>query len=185
MPSSLRPARPIRAARLRWSAWCLPWLLLLAGPAAAQCPAGQPNTPGCIPPDAPGWRHNQAAEPSVPMPSKHRFQSHGAFAFDAQTGTVGVSNLARYAHGRRELAEQTALEDCRSKGGGEGCRIIAHYRNGCAGLMMGLAEGQAPVPHVGYGRTREKARQATEKVCRQHSAQCEPTWADCVGDVSL
>ncbi len=167
-------------------AWIAAGLLLLSGTAAAQCPAGQPNTPGCIPPDAPGWRHNQQApaQPAPSAPSKMRFESHGAFAYDAQTKSVGVST-DRYMHGTQAKAEEVALASCRKNGGGEGCRVVAHFKNGCAAMMIGLSPGQEPVVHVGKSFFREGAQEETEKLCKKKSEVCQPVWADCVMSVSL
>lgn len=201
------------------TSWALASIAMLIGMhwgniARAQCPAGIPNNPGCIPPNA--WPQNQPrpAEPGAPSqpraPRDFVLKAYGAFAYAPQTGAIGHSNdprwqrpsqpdgLATVEHISKRSAERAALDRCAENGGGKSCKIIANYQNECAAFMIGTGTpGAASTAasagagelsggrvHVGRGASKIDAQRASQALCSAQSAQCAPAWADCAKDFS-
>jgi hypothetical protein len=119
-------------------------LLLLTGSvvhAEGECPPGMfPTNPpgtqgpvGCAP--IPGYDQQapaSAQQPAIPPP---QWKSEwGAIATDGPGGHLGtaVNGVSR------EVAEQTALADCRTKGGSN-CKLENTYSNACAAMIVGDA----------------------------------------------
>jgi hypothetical protein len=87
---------------------------------------------GCAPIN-PSQQATQGQQPQVPQQPPERWQDHwGAIATYVPSGSLGsVSDMATSSQ-----AEQTALADCRSKGG-IACKIEISYRNQCVGMIVG------------------------------------------------
>ena len=108
-------------------------ILLFAGSAAGQCPAGIPPSPNCAPPDAPGWRHNQPAPRNSASPPRPQWRSSwGAIAADGPKAALGTASGA----GSKRAAEQAALKQCRERGGTQ-CVLDASYFDQCAAMVTG------------------------------------------------
>ncbi|WP_157476432.1 DUF4189 domain-containing protein [Lysobacter sp. Root690] len=205
----------------RRNGWTLARTLTLTGiialhcgnTAMAQCPAGIPNNPGCIPPNA--WPQNQPgpATPAIPSPPPPPrdfvLKAYGAFAYAPDTGAIGHSNdlrwqlpsqdgVATVEHISKRSAERAALDRCEEKGGGKNCKIIANYHNECAAFMIGTGVAGARTTdaataagalyggrtYVGRGASKIDAQRASQALCMAESAQCAPGWADCAKDFS-
>lgn len=150
-------------------------LLLLAasGVVYAQCPAGIPNTPGCIPPDGRGWRHNMPAQnPSQPAPSpRPKWSSRwGAVAIDTSNNAVGAASAAV----TKRAAEKEALAYCSSKGGG-GCKISLTYTNQCGVVAWG-DDGFYAAAHAA---TVPLASELAMDRCAESSNNCKVLYSDC------
>ncbi|WP_363797295.1 DUF4189 domain-containing protein [Lysobacter firmicutimachus] len=109
-------------------------LIAFMGHAAAQCPAGVPPSPNCVPPDGPGWRHNMPAPntqpPAAPRPVWK--STWGAIAADGPNAALGTASGAK----SKRVAEQIALKQCRERGGKQ-CVLDASYFDQCAVMVTG------------------------------------------------
>lgn len=119
----------------RWLALGLLLAIASLGHAENGCPPGMIPASGtdinsCVPIPKGYYGQQANAQPVLPPPV---FQSRwGAIATDGPGGHLGVaSNLLD-----QESAEQTALGNCRAKGG-INCQIETWYRNGCAAMIVG------------------------------------------------
>ena len=146
-------------------------LLGLANWAQAQCPAGMPNTPGCIPPDGPGWRHNMPApaDEARPRTPKQWLSRWGAIAVDDGTNSVGTSTQST----SKQDAEQEAIDRCVDNGGG-GCRVVLAYHDQCGVLAWGYDYyATARAPSV------DKASKMAVSECSKSTKDCKVAYSDC------
>jgi len=93
--------------------------------------------------------------------------NYGAIAYSFENGASGYS----YEYRSRRAAEAVALRNCRR--GGEDCRIIVWFRNGCAALAVG-SNGH------GYAWTssRRSAERNALRKCRGYTDECQViVWA--------
>ena len=109
-------------------------LIAFMGNAAAQCPAGVPPSPNCVPPDGPGWRHNMPAPSTQPPPPPRPVwkSTWGAIAADGPNAALGAASGAK----SKRAAEQFALKQCRERGGKQ-CVLDASYFDQCAVMVTG------------------------------------------------
>ncbi|WP_425606010.1 DUF4189 domain-containing protein [Lysobacter firmicutimachus] len=147
-------------------------LLGCMGGAYAQCPAGIPNTPGCIPPDGPGWRHNMPAQQPAPQtaPRPKQWSSRwGAIAVDDSNSSVGTSVQAASKRG----AEQEAMAVC-GRAGGNGCRIVLAYQNQCGVLAWGY-----DYYATARGPSVLEASKIAISECSKSTKDCKISYSDC------
>lgn len=145
-------------------------LLVLLGKAAAQCPAGIPPSPNCVPPDGPGWRHNMPAPEGRPASPRPVWKSSwGAIAADGPNAALGAVSGAS---SRRE-AERIALERCRERGGKQ-CVLDASYFDQCAVMVTGdrnyIVQTAASI---------ERATELAMGRCNQKDSGCRVLHTDC------
>ena len=163
-------------------AWLLIGLLLLSMNvvhAEGGCPPGyypypmgsaqgQPSPQGCAP--IPGYNINQQQPRPQQSPPPKWVNHWGAIATALPQGIVGVStNLFSDAD-----ATQSALSDCRSKGG-TNCKIELSYGNQCIAMAVGN-----PGYSVDLGPTPTAASEKTLKGCTDGGfASCHVIYTGC------
>ncbi len=114
--------------------------LTVAGNALAQCPAGIPNTPGCIPPDGPGWRHNMPAPSGGYSEPTHRRSAPPPPIYTPLQPTR-LYGAHAMAHARGQLYSatgDTSRESARSKAvafceqeTGQRCTLLHDFGESC------------------------------------------------------
>lgn len=156
----------------RWLAAVLFLLVASLGHAENGCPPGMIPASGtdinsCVP--IPEGYYGQQSDTQPPPPPPMLEDRWGAIATDGIGGHLGVaSNLLD-----RSAAEQTALADCRAKGGNN-CNIETWYSNGCAAMIVG-DQGHNST----YGETLHDAIKAGMKTCGKTDKNCEVFYSDC------
>lgn len=90
-------------------------------------PIGGQDVQGCAP--LPGYDQQSPQARTAPPQWESRW---GAIATDDDKGVIGsAANMQE-----KEQAEQTALNDCKAKGGTE-CELAKWYSNGCVAMIIG------------------------------------------------
>jgi hypothetical protein len=164
-------------------------LLLLAGVllivsgmvhAEGECPPGMfatnpPGTQGpinCAPIPSYAQNQGQQAAPQTPQPPPERWQDHwGAIATYEPGGVLGVAtNMPD-----ENQAKQSAMADCKTKGGGSNCKFQLTYRNGCAVLLVG-----DKAFNVASDATIDRAMQSGMKMCTANgNTNCHVYYSAC------
>ena len=149
------------------------WLLTMSGFSLAQvCPYGA--YPGrldepqiCRPP--PEDTGNDATRPSVPST---RWEARwGAIAIDNKLGKVGAVKDMR---SKRE-AKRAASAECRTRGGGEGCKYVSlTYHDQCA--VMAWGNGRAVTQGA---ETVEIASDLALRECNKLTTDCKIYYTGC------
>jgi hypothetical protein len=131
-------------------------------------PSNGPGVMGCSP--IPGYNTQQQQTPEPPPP---QWESRWGAITVGKPGIFGSSaNISN-----QQSANQSALADCRAKGGAE-CQIEDSWANGCGVLIAGN-----PGYNVTVAATLEEATQHGLKVCRDagatncrvHHSTCSPS----------
>jgi hypothetical protein len=125
---------------------------------------------GCAPLN-PSQQPAVGQQPQVSQPPLPRWADHwGAIAIFEPSGSLGVA----IDMPSQNIAEQTALIDCRSKHGSI-CKIEISYRNQCAALIVsrkGYNTNAAP--------TEAAAIQKGMQICNDSGdADCHPAYTGC------
>lgn len=146
---------------------CFFAFLLVATIAHAQDCGGMANAGGtCVPPDVamPGDQQ----QTSQPPPQKW-VDHYGAIATDEPRGVLGASTDMP----DRRSAENTAMEDCRVKGG-VNCIITISYGNQCVALVVG-GKGFT----VNSGATIAQATEKGMNFCTPVANDCHAYYTAC------
>lgn len=128
------------------------------------CPPGYypHNTPGvmgCAP--IPGYNSE---------PASHWAARWGAISMNFKNGSVGaVKNMES-----KSKAQKAALAQCRTNGGGDGCKDALTYYNQCGVIAWG--ESYAATYSAA---TIEKASERAVEICSTHTEDCQIYYADC------
>ena len=151
------------------------FLLLLGcfalGHATAQellCPGtGIPMSrdPGCMTPN-----YNNTPPPVPQQPAGEWITRWGAIGGNAPKGILGVST----GMPTEQAAIQAALADCRSKGGGSGCKLDISYYNQCAVLVTGNK-----LYNTSSAATVEQAAAKSLAVCQKADVNCRVHYSAC------
>lgn len=88
---------------------------------------------------------------------------HGAIAFAIDNGAYGVSS----DFSSRAGAERAALRQCQSHGG-QGCKIVVWFKNGCGGLAVSQRNGFG----AGWAESAEEAREMALDGCYRYNPTC-------------
>ncbi|MBL8263015.1 MAG: DUF4189 domain-containing protein [Xanthomonadaceae bacterium] len=105
------------------------------------------------------------------MPSGPIWESRwGAIAIDFTKGAYG----SVFAQGSKRQAQRGALKECRSNGGGKGCKVSLVYFNQCGVMARGDTYGVAQ----GAGTLDEASRIAVQR-CSEHSTNCQVVLSEC------
>lgn len=133
------------------------------------CPPGQYPQQGqgwqtCVP--IPGYE--DAQQTSQPQPAWQ--DRWGAIAADGKKGILGTAD----AKLTKEAAIQTAIDDCKSKGGSD-CRMRTWYGNSCGAMAVG-EKGFA----VATGVTKEDAIKKGIQTCQSDGdSACASYYSSC------
>lgn len=106
-----------------------------AGPGPNEVQAGvQPGGNGMAPTPLCYWRSEPQLQHSLPpRPTGYWETTWGAIAGHSSKPILGTAVGANSEAQAREIA----LQDCKAKGGGAGCRLDIAYHNQCAVLVTG------------------------------------------------
>jgi Domain of unknown function (DUF4189) len=122
---------------------------------------------------APDQQAQAPAQQQPPAPRGHWETRWGAIAIDGLKGRLGgVTN-----HKSKYAAEQAAIKECYSRGGGQGskgCKIYYTYYNQCAAIAWGDTK------YVAGGRDAiEDASQDAMQSCSKVSPECVVVYNAC------
>lgn len=149
-------------------------LVACARNVAAQCSAGIPPSPNCVPPDGPGWRHNMPAPSGnqlAPTSRKKWVSQWGAVSVDLKQGVMGAAE----GKGSRREAERSALASCRAQGGGDGCKLTSiAWHNACGAV----ASGQSYTA-LNSNDHLEVAKSTALEECSRHTSDCKVYYSSC------
>ncbi|MFC5578376.1 DUF4189 domain-containing protein [Lysobacter niabensis] len=145
------------------------WLFLTCMDAAAEqgCPynhypGGVPPGPVCIP--MPGVRSSP--------PEERWSDSWGAIAIDSTVTHGGIGTVVGAK--TESMAEQEALQECRSNGGGVGCEVLSSYKNGCGVIAWGASRAT-----TASGATLAAASQLAMRNCQLKTTDCQVFYSEC------
>ena len=99
-------------------------------------------------------------------PQEPQADLYGAIASDTGNQAVGLS----YDHANKEIAIETAIEEC-EKRGGQNCSLAVWVRNGCAALVWGSQEN-ALLQFTGWGDQRVYAEREALGNCYSRGRTC-------------
>ena len=140
---------------------------------AQDCPTGMAGLPNCIPPDYPG-------SPSGPGGGRGEpggVWMDGVEALAMGTDGKGFSTSGVMTSARR--AKNTALEQCRAKGG-VGCRVILPMKNQCGAMVWGETYWA-----TGLGPLLQDAIGIATKMCQAKTTDCQVYYSSCASPQRL
>lgn len=133
-------------------------------------PANTPGVMGCAP--IPGYYQQQV----TPQPPPSLWADRWGAIVVGKPGTLGVSKDMS----DQKLAVQSAITDCRAKGGTE-CELQISYANGCGVVVVGN-----PGFNAGNADTLEEATEHGLKVCQDAGAiNCHVYYSACSPAVQI
>ncbi|MDY0956314.1 DUF4189 domain-containing protein [Stenotrophomonas rhizophila] len=144
--------------------------------AEGNCPAGfypigGRAAAGCAP--IPGNGRGQQQVPSAPAPVWE--DRWGAIAGDKPQGILGFST----GFPSEPAAQQAALADCASKGGGR-CQIENSYKNGCTAMIVGER-----VYNIASRATVDEAIASGIQKCEEVDRNCVASYSACSPPVRI
>lgn len=126
--------------------------------------SGQSGPQGCAP--IPGSSQSPSQTKATPMKWSSTW---GAIAIDATAGSLGSITGAA----TRNEAEESAIADCKTKGGSN-CKLQISYANGCSAVVLGDS-----VFNVNSGATSKDAAKKGMDMCNSQSKNCHVFYSVC------
>lgn len=152
--------------------------LILCGAVQAQtaCPSGvAPGSAQCGPSseyhDVESASRAVTYQPSVPVVIKRKWADRwGTIAYDELNPIIGTSSGIK----SKRAAVNTALSDCRSKGG-KNCKVATAYYNQCVTLFAIRGGGLT----WATGKDIKAAQNFGMEGCRKDKVQCDLIYSNC------
>ena len=98
----------------------------------------------------------------------------GSIVFSRESGGGYAWGMA-WSYGGRSSATSRAVDECRSRGGGNYCREIAWFHDACGALAIGDNNGYG----VGFGASVAEAENQAAIGCQRYNSSCRMAISRC------